>query len=242
MSKPSLYTMELTNKFYSEIESISTVFGQRLIIRRKSLNLSQRDLAKMIDVSINTVQSYEAGGLPRGANFLALAKALRCSLNWLVGMDETGRVSVNSNLLKAKADCEIGQPEHLDRQDYFFYPTFLNDKTSQSATGVGFNYRWLTEISSQPENLRLIVFKGPSMKPGIYDGDLLMADLGQTALYSGYLYLIKTDSFQSIKRLMVKSGGHLSVVSDNQALCPPYDLPADQVEICGRIVWLSRSI
>lgn len=242
MNKQERKSVAKTSDFYSEIETISATFGQRVIARRKSLNLSQKDLAKMVDVSVNTIQSYEGGSLPRGANFLALAKALYCSLNWLVGMDESGGFSGNSALPEAGASGGMNQSEHLGHLDYFFRPIFLNGQTDESARAVSFNHRWLTEISRHPESLRLVVFKGPSMQPGIYDGDLLMADLSQTAIYSGYLYLIRTDSHQSINRLMVKPSGNLSVVSDNQALCPPYDLPVDQVEIIGRIVWFSRPI
>lgn len=242
MKKQPLNSIALPPDFYSEIEAISATFSQRMIARRKAMQLSQRDLAQIVDVSINTIQSYEAGGLPRGANFLALARALACSLNWLVGMDDVGGFSCQID--SGNLPCPGNLPGDVNNSDYFVRPEFLNDANDDvdKCRAMGFNSRWLAEISSQPKNLRLFFFKGPAMQPTLNDGDLAMVDLGQTKIHSGYLYLIKIGDTQSVNRLIIKPGNCLSVVSDNHYLCPSFDLSDNQLEVLGRIIWASRPL
>ena len=145
------------------------------------MHLSQRDLANKVGVSVNTIQSYEGGSLPRGPHFLTLAKALGCSLNWLVDMNDLGNFQWNTGQVSVLPGGDsINSSEPLGSLDYFFQPVFLNsaDDESSKYRTVSFNYRWLSDISSKPENVRLVAFKGPSMEPALFDGDLLMVDLG----------------------------------------------------------------
>lgn len=244
MKKYPLNSMVLTSNFYSEIEAASAVFGQRLSARRKALQLSQRDLANKVGVSANTIQSYEAGCLPRGAHFLTLARVLGRSVNWLVCMNEAGEFCESADLSEAGAGGLINSMETSGGLDYFFKPPFFDqpDKEAAARREVGFSYRLLSEISSKPENTKMLVFKGPSMQPTLSDGDLVMVDVGRTEIHSGYLYLIKIDDTQSINRLIMKPRNCISIISDNKELCPPFDLPNNQLEVLGRIIWASKAL
>jgi DNA-binding XRE family transcriptional regulator len=55
---------------------IDVDFGEKVTWRRKNLQISQKELATVVGVSVNTIQSYEQGHLPRGSNFVTLAKIL----------------------------------------------------------------------------------------------------------------------------------------------------------------------
>lgn len=62
--------------------------GARIAARRKSLGLTQEDLADKVSVRAATVSRWERGDfLPPVADFVGLARALGASVDWLT----TGR-------------------------------------------------------------------------------------------------------------------------------------------------------
>ncbi len=59
-------------------------FGFRVRQARESCGLTQKNLAKAVGVSGTTIQNYESVQLPSGPQSVNLAKALGCSLDWLL--------------------------------------------------------------------------------------------------------------------------------------------------------------
>lgn len=64
--------------------------GARIMKRRESLRLSQEQLAREAGITQGLLSRIENGHTPNpGANVLkGLARALRCSIDWLVGLYE----------------------------------------------------------------------------------------------------------------------------------------------------------
>lgn len=62
--------------------------GDRIKHRREQLGLTQRDLAAMTQMRQNMISRLEHGDTPNpGADVLKrLARALTCSIDWLVGL------------------------------------------------------------------------------------------------------------------------------------------------------------
>ena len=68
---------------------MSTTFGERLRVRRLSLDISRPALAAQADVSESTVCRWELGGATPTAEKLGnLADALGCTADFLLGRDE----------------------------------------------------------------------------------------------------------------------------------------------------------
>lgn len=224
-------------------------YANRLITRRKRLALSQRDLAKMVDVSVNTIQSYESGSLPRGEHFLNLARSLQCSLDWLVGLN-TGGLSWPTTV---DEDDHIGISERGGGHSWepprsWVYPPFLelelqdgekNNSPRQQAP-VSFERKWLSSIIFDVNDARLLQAKGPSMQPTFADGDLLLVNIGQRRIYQGQAYAISLDGCLLINRVEIRPGGIYRIVSDNRDIAPPYEIGADQFEVLGQVVWCSH--
>lgn len=62
--------------------------GERIRLRRKALNLTQKSVAEKISVSHVAISQWEKEEtLPRGENLLRLAEALGCAPAWLVDGD-----------------------------------------------------------------------------------------------------------------------------------------------------------
>lgn len=62
-------------------------FGERVKFRRAVVGLTQSGLARKIGAAKSTIQTYEAGALPKGENIIKLTGALKCTADWLL----TGR-------------------------------------------------------------------------------------------------------------------------------------------------------
>lgn len=225
-----------------------TAYAQRLINRRKRLGLSQRDLAKMVDVSVNTIQSYESGSLPRGEHFLNLARSLQCSLDWLVGLNTGG----------------LSWPTAVDDEDHmsvrsagpsweaprsWVFPPFLEVSNNESVIGggpprpqapVSFERKWLSSLILDVSNARLLICKGPSMQPTFSDGDLLLVNIGQCQIYQGQAYAIRLDGCLLVNRVEIRPGGIYRIVSDNRDIAPPYEIGSNQMEVLGQVVWSSH--
>lgn len=69
-----------------------TTIATRIAKARKELNLNQSELARLLSVTPQAVQSWESGkARPKGARLESLAKALGKSVQWLMlGGDDTG--------------------------------------------------------------------------------------------------------------------------------------------------------
>lgn len=62
--------------------------GQRILQKRKELNLSQEELARRVGVDRTTVAKWESGSNNLKQSVVKkLADALECSPVWLVGLD-----------------------------------------------------------------------------------------------------------------------------------------------------------
>ena len=221
-------------------------YAQRLTNRRKRLGLSQRDLAKMVDVSVNTIQSYESGSLPRGEHFLNLARSLQCSLDWLVGLNTEGLSwpTIGDDNDPAPTSTS-GQSWEAARS--WIFPPFLEVEESgswQSApkaqAPVSFERKWLSALIPDVNNARLLVAKGPAMSPTFSDGDLLLVNIGQRQIYQGQAYAIRLDSCLLVNRMEIRPGGIYRIVSDNRDIAPPYEIESNQMEVLGQVIWSSH--
>jgi transcriptional regulator with XRE-family HTH domain len=66
------------------------VFARRLRIARLRVHLTQADMAEAMEMSETVYARYEAGMIwPTPASLRRLRRILRCSANWLLGLDNT---------------------------------------------------------------------------------------------------------------------------------------------------------
>ena len=76
-------------------------FNDRLKSKRNDFGLSQKELANIIGVSVTTIQKYESGQtVPKGPHLVSLAKALECSIDWLMTGTNSTSTTLDRNLLQ----------------------------------------------------------------------------------------------------------------------------------------------
>jgi phage repressor protein C with HTH and peptisase S24 domain len=93
-----------------------------------------------------------------------------------------------------------------------------------------------------PARLSLLPAKGDSMLPLIHDGDMMLVDeTDRRPGARGDVYVVRLDGALIVKRVSVKAG-QAAITSDNPDYPPIAPRPAGEVEVIGRVVWLSRSL
>lgn len=206
-------------------------FKLRFLHRRNELHRTQRDLAKAVGVSVNTIQTYEEGNLPRGGNLIQVAFALNCSVDWLFGMEGNG-ICISPEYLPPLDEKDstnsmggFTRVQHLDipGADPVKSDTFI------------FSVDWLNRMSSDPDNIRMI-FSPPLGK----NEAVMLVDLGMTSVFQACNYLIKINEHYSMQRVSIRPGGNYLLHSDDDPLITPFEVPAGEVTILGRIIWISR--
>jgi phage repressor protein C with HTH and peptisase S24 domain len=113
----------------------------------------------------------------------------------------------------------------------------------EDAPPLAFREDWLTKNKLKPDKLVVAYAVGDSMEPRIHDGDTLLIDLQQTAIRSENIFAIRVDDELRVKRI-IKQTASVLVVSDNPTY-PTETLTfeqAEQLQIIGRVVWVSGSL
>ena len=225
--------------FYAMVEESLTNarynFKHRVFQRRQELGLSQRELSKLLDVSVNTLQTYEGGALPRGGNLIYVAKALGCSVDWLFGMEGDG-TCVSIDYLPEEQSKSPGQTSGLGgfkRIKHFEIPGMEPVGTD----ALSFSVRWLKEKASDPDKVRMLF----SPLHGKSDC-IMLVDLGITNVFQGCNYLICINGHHSVNRVAIRPGGYYLLSDDKEPKATPYEVSVQEVEIIGRIIWASHSM
>ncbi len=90
--------------------------------------------------------------------------------------------------------------------------------------------------------LSLLPARGESMLPLIHDGDMMLVDASDRRPGArGGVYVIRLEGVLIVKRVSMKAG-QVAITSDNPDYPPIAPRAADEVEVIGRVVWLSRSL
>jgi repressor LexA len=93
----------------------------------------------------------------------------------------------------------------------------------------------------RPAAASMIRVEGDSMAPTLESGDEILVDRDQNRLVGrGAIYVVRVDGALMVKRLRVAVGG-VEVASDNPEY-PAVVRNAAEVEVVGRVVWLSRAL
>jgi hypothetical protein len=99
----------------------------------------------------------------------------------------------------------------------------------------------LRQLGVRPAAASMIRVAGDSMEPVLADGDEILVDRDRRRLAARpELYVLRVDGVVMVKRLCAL-GTEIEVRSDNPSY-PPRLCAAEEVEVIGRVVWLSRAL
>ncbi|MEN2785507.1 helix-turn-helix transcriptional regulator [Sphingomonas qilianensis] len=120
-------------------------------------------------------------------------------------------------------------------------PGRLVDAEHAAAT-LPFDRGMLERLGIRSTRLAMIDAHGDSMRPLIEHGDQIMVDEADTRVGArGGIYVIRLDGVLMVKRV-TRAGDRMTILSDNPDFPAIGPRPAAEVEIVGKVVWLSRSL
>lgn len=109
---------------------------------------------------------------------------------------------------------------------------------------IGFEARWLRQLSGNPKALSVIQVSGDSMSPTLIDGDDILVDRADASesIRDG-IYVLRVDESLIVKRLAINPAQRsFTVRSDNAAYPDWSDVNPSGIDIVGRVIWTGRRI
>jgi hypothetical protein len=109
---------------------------------------------------------------------------------------------------------------------------------------IGFETRWLRQLTANPGALSIIQVSGDSMNPTLADGDDILVDRADAAerIRDG-IYVLRVDESLIVKRLAINPAQRsFTVRSDNAAYPAWNDVNPEGIDIVGRVIWTGRRI
>lgn len=206
--------------------SITTEALRYWLHKRK---MSQYALAHKIESAPNTISQIATGQRNPSLDLLEkMAEALEVSLpEFFACKDDLTPDIVFVERVKARPRAGNGGLETDGEHDglYSFHSSFIARKRGK------------------PDDMKIFAVAGDSMAPTLNDNDLIMVNLKERDVRSGYVYLLRMGDELMVKRLENRPGGILLIRSDNSAY---EDIPVNkadiggEIEIFGRMVWSCR--
>jgi phage repressor protein C with HTH and peptisase S24 domain len=120
--------------------------------------------------------------------------------------------------------------------------TFVEEEQTGEEV-IGFSRNWIRRtFFTSPEGLSLIHVRGESMEPTLRSGDMILVDTKVNEPREG-ISVLRLDGTVLVKRVMVRPGKKLEIISDNPAY-KPFEIdmrdPPEDFAVLGRVLWSFR--
>lgn len=206
-----------------------TTIGQRIKVRREELGLTQGELAQKLGYkSKSTINKIELGiNQITQDKINRFAKALDCSVSYLMGLDDSdGTFSVShkgKKKIPVLGHVAAGVP--IEMLDNVIGYTLYDDDPDGDYFGL--------------------VIRGDSMEPRMFDGDIVVVKK-QPDVESGQIAVVAVNGNEATcKRVMVSEDG-ITLVSLNSKYMPKFytnkEVRGKPVTIIGKVVQVTGKI
>ena len=226
--------------------------GDSLALRLRLLvgHDSVLGFARRMGLRESLVRKYLLGSKPGADKLQVIAEKTGCSVDWL--LFGTGEMYANPEMDPRRMEDE--EPVELERPDWIYLPlydiaagagygTFVDEPEEAVEEVIGFSQLWIRRMfSTSPEGLSLIHVRGESMEPTLRSGDIILVDTKVNEPREG-ISVLRLDGTVLVKRVMVRPGKRLEIISDNSAYKPfKVDLrdPPEDFAVLGRVLWSFR--
>lgn len=228
--------------------------GDRITKAREVARLNQSELARLMSVTPQAVQKWEAGEtVPRGQRIQKLATALGVSVAYLVSGDDSG--DDESKGIRLVSDAQVlpfsGKTVVVPRLNIsasMGHGLAQPDGYLEIIERMTVNADWVRQCLSvtNPNNLAIVTGRGDSMESTFKDGDLLLVDRGVNEISADAVYVMAIEGDLYVKRVQRQPGGKLLLISDNQRYQPMDIRPAElsSFHVLARVilVWSANRV
>lgn len=248
--------------------------GKRIAIARGEK--TQYEFADDLGISKSSLLRYEKGnGVPDIETVLKICALSNVSIDWLAKgkgpMRPSDQEESNDSrrpiigiqsmpdpqrcMVDANGNITIPRWQNPDLEMFDYIPM----AEAQLSAGGGcfvisedmegyyaFRKSWLHRVSTSARNLVLMRVNGDSMEPSVCANDTVMIDIGRRDIKEGAIHALRVDSTTIIKRLSLRVGGKVLVVSDNFSDNRPdlaaYEAGMQDLHIIGQVIFICRTL
>jgi len=216
------------------MDSASPQYRLLELAQGRGVSLSQ--LSRLIDRNSSYLQQFVRKGSPR-----KLEEVDRRTLAQFFGVDEAELGAPEEISSTGAGSAQLDEWADVPRLEVGVSagPGSLN-ADEQSVGTFRFSRRWLRQQGLEAERLSLVVVSGDSMAPTLADGDEILVERITGRVRDG-VHVVLVDSNTLVKRLDTSRAGRLVLISDN-GIYPPMEVPLDEAEVIGRVVWKSGRV
>ena len=93
------------------------------------------------------------------------------------------------------------------------------------------------EGDADPQALRILKVRGNSMEPELREGDRIVVDTGRTMAAAGELFVLWDGTGLVVKRIAALTAEGMLRLASAHPDYAPYERPADEVHIVGKVLW-----
>lgn len=97
-----------------------------------------------------------------------------------------------------------------------------------------FSRRWLREMGLEGADLSVIRVEGDSMEPLLRSGDEIFVDRNKRS--GEGVFVVRIGDALHVKQVRASAADTIALISANDAYAP-LELPREEVEVIGRVVW-----
>lgn len=183
---------------------------------------------------------------PTYASLQKIADVLEVNVGYLLGISAHSELRAASKLVKVEAGDEAPNGSALvpvyDVTASAGYGALIDQETEVYSLAFPPNY--LSKLTrSSPKNLAIISVKGDSMEPVLLDDDIVLLDTSKINLSYDGLFVLRFNDALHVKRIgRSAKRGHITIISDNRDLYPPFEAEIGDVEAIGKVLWYGRKV
>lgn len=175
---------------------------------------------------------------------MRIAEALGVSADWLA-YGEGDKTATHVAVWNEKDDLPPDDTRvWVDRWEYAFSAgNGMVQWEVRQKDALPFRAAFFDSIGCKPETCKLVMARGDSMEPFLFDRDMMMIDTTKTAIRDGRIYAIHFEGEPLVKQVFKQAGGALTLHSFNprypDRLVGPDDMQS--LAVAGEVVYRSGS-
>ena len=206
--------------------------------------VSDRKLCLTAGVSEDAIRNWRRAAKngvdtsPNQRTLQPIAEALGVTLEWL----RTGIDSAEGEVTHSPQT--ISNLRHIPIVQSHAYVPDIKARSERDIVGqFGFDPQLLKDITTaRNEDLVIVKMRGSAMQPTIHDSDTIMIDTTQTDVrHSGVFALEYGDVFE-VRRIEMNPANQLYRIRVESSDTNFFEVPAQDIKVFGRVVWVGRRI
>lgn len=203
--------------------------------------------------SMDQIEEIRRGLAKPGKTNRGLARAIGKDPAAVTRLLDGTRALKAKEIAAARAYLELDDDaENAAAQKFTSIPIFPVDAPANIATlqkkqaakgGMMFDLTWLNSLSVTPKDLFVLEVSGDAMWDTLHHGDHALVDPAQCDTRRDGLYVLRLQDQLQVKRVSMHPVKQTLTIKSDNAAYPAFDnIPPDQIDLVGRVVWIGRRL